>query len=473
MNVKQTIKKVLPAPVKAWLRPYKMKLDRLRTPARLRARTHMGPNAELVCKMRAFSKKYGDRYLHAMLERGWSHPGHMFDEIGEIFSINNKLFLVGTQNDVERLTGRLRFIGVEMESLTLPDPRKVDIDYIASRTACGYTVIIGYEDAHLANIVSNEICKSGAHFNNVNLFLEGIFLGELVCHQNIYCGIYSVYTAGKVYMTHNNILCTIVCNLNCKNCLNYTPYIKNAKHFPISELKTSIDTYFNNIDKVGLFQISGGEPLLYPNLKELLEYILSNYREKIYIINLVTNGTIVPSNDFIEFCKKNNVFIYLDDYTDAVPRIKETFEAVSNKLIESKIKYIPLKADKFMITFPPLRRNLKMSESELKRKYLKCRIGVQNLRDGKLCSCTYHAFAENAELINTMDDSWFDMNQMSNNILDKKKLIEFRIGFTTKGYVGWCKYCNGHLAINKLSGPAGEQAKGRLNWDINAPTFLD
>lgn len=473
MNVKQTIKKVLPAPVKAWLRPYKMKLDQWRTPASLGGRTHIGANAELVCKMRTFSQKYGDCYLHAMLERGWSHPGHMFDEIGEIFSINNKLFLVGTQNDVERLTGRLRFIGVEMESLTLPDPRKVDIDYIASRTACGYTVIIGYEDAHLSSVVSDEICKRGAHFNNVNLFGEHAFLGGMVSGPEIYCGIFSCYASDKVYLIHNNTLVTTICNLNCRYCLNYTPYDKHPEHFSLEDLKKSIDIYFNHIDRVGLFEISGGEPMLSPHLKDLIEYISDNYREKIGILCFVTNGTIVPADDFIYFCKERDIFIFLDNYTETLPRIKKTFDEIRHKFDSIGIRYNIPQVTSFVKTFPPLKKNLKLNDSELKIKYRQCHIGPQNLRNGLLCSCTYQAFAENAGLIPKSQDNWFDMTQMTDDIIDKRKLIEFRFGFNKKGYVDWCRYCNGHFTINTISGPAGEQVKGRLDWDISAPTFLD
>ncbi|WP_300909163.1 radical SAM protein [uncultured Desulfovibrio sp.] len=473
MNVKQTLKQMLPAPVKAWLRPYKMKLDQLRMPANLEGRTHTGSNHELLRKMRAFSQKYEDRYLHAMLERGWINPGHMFDEIGEIFSANNKLFLVGTQRDVERLSQRLKFIGVEIESLTLPDPRKVDLDYIASRTACGYTVIIGYEDTQLASMVGDEICKKGAHFTNVNIFGENSFLGGIISGQEIYCGIFSAYASDKVYLTHNNILITTICNLNCKYCLNYTPYDKHPEHFPIEELKKSVDIYFNNIDMVGLFQVSGGEPMLSPHLKELLEYISDKFREKIGTLCFVTNGTIVPEDEFVHFCKEQNIFIFLDNYTETLPRIKKTFDETRQKFDLEGIKYNIPKLTSFVKTFPPLKNNLNLSEADLRKKYQQCHIGVQNLRNGQLCSCTYHAFAENAGLIPVAEDNWFDMAQMTASILDKRKLVEFRFGFNKKGYVDWCRYCNGHFTINTINGPVGEQARGRLDWDINAPTFLD
>ena len=473
MNITQSIKKVFPARIKTLLRPYNGILKRHRIRTRLNNGICVTPNAEHLSKMRCFSMKYETRYLHAMLEKGWIHPGHMFDEIGEIFSANNKLFLVGTRKDVDRLTQRLGFIGGKIESLTLTSPQKSDAEYIASRTADGYTVIIGYRDAHVAKFLAEEICQNGYHFNDVNVFTEAVFLGDLISYQHVYCGIFSCYTRGKVYMTHNCVISTTICNLNCKNCLNYTPYIKNPKHFSFEELKKSIDTYFNHVDRVGLLQVSGGEPLLYPRLKELLAYIADNYREKIYVLNLVTNGTIVPDDDFILFCKGKNIFVYIDDYTDTVPRIKETFDAAYKKFRNGGVRCNPLKSENFIITIPPLKKNLNLTELELKKKYINCHAGIQNLRDGKICSCAFFVFAENAGLIKTSENDWFDLSAMRDDILDKRKLIEFRIGFNKKGYVEWCRYCNGHIAINDLSGPAGEQAKGRLDWDINAPTFLD
>ena len=114
-----------------------------------------------------------------------------------------------------------------------------------------------------------------------------------------------------------------------------------------------------------------------------------------------------------------------------------------------------------------------MSENELEEKYRICTDTWQNLCDGRLSSCTYFAFAVNAGLISDDDTEWFDMNKMSDDILSKKMLIEFRCGFNLKGYTNWCRYCNGLEAYNTNYAPGAEQVKGHLDWDINNPTYLD
>lgn len=430
-------------------------------------------NIELYNKMYTFSKKYKYQYLHTILKKGWQKPGHMFDELGEIFSVNRTILLIGDVNDVERATKKLEFIGVEIESMCVSRPKAKDIVWITDHTHSGYTVVIVYKNIALANMVMEGILQRGRHFINVNVFLESDFIGDLASLPKIYLGIFAVYTTGKVYLIHNNMLTTTICNLNCEYCLNYTPYDKHPQHFPLEELKHSTDIYFSHIDRVGLFELTGGEPMLYPHLREILEYIANHYREKIGILAFVTNGSVVPDDDFLDFCKREKIFVFLDNYIKALPRIQSTFTETLHKLEKYGIAYMTPEVASFVKSFPPLRANFGLSEVELQHKYRSCHIGVQNLRDGKLCSCTYHAFAVNAGLIPDASENWFDMAQMTDDILDKRKLVEFRFGFNQKGYVDWCQYCNGHITINSLRAPAARQAKGRLTWDRNNPTFLD
>lgn len=463
----------IPKPIRRKLWPYKAKLLGLPVNEILEAEKNKKDWGPLHETMKSFSKRYGADYIPTMLKKGWTTPGKMFDELGEIFSANRKLFLVGSTADVTRLEKKLEFIGVEIESAAIVEPGIKDIQWIAEHTHAGYTVVVAYQDRGCADMVVNGMIHLGGHFINVNLFYEANFTGDLVPGPEMYCGIFAAYTTGKVYLIHNNMLTSTICNLNCEYCLNYTPYIKHPKHFPLEELKQSADIYFSHIDRVGLFQLTGGEPLLYPHLQEILSYISEKYRNKIGILCFVTNGSIVPTDDFLDFCKREDIFIFLDDYVEAVPRIKPTFAETLEKIEARGIEYNCPKVEKFVKSFPPLRRNLALSEAELQDKYRGCHIGVQNLREGKLSSCTYHAFAVNAGLIPDDAINWFDMAAMTDDILSKRALLEFRCGFNQKGYVDWCRYCNGHITVNHLTAPAAEQVKGHLNWEIDSPTFLD
>lgn len=427
--------------------------------------------------MLAFSEKYGMGYIPAMLERGWETPGKMFDELGSIFEQNRKLFILGEAADVERLRHKLSFLDVPIDFLAIPankllnDP--AELERISTLTSSGYTSVVTYQGAGMSEAITLALIRLGRHYLNVNLFYELDFCG-FSPKSGDFCGIFSVYTDGKVYLKHQNMLVTTICNLNCEYCLNYNPYNKHQKHFDLEELKRNVNTYFSHIDRVGLFQLTGGEPSLYPDLQELILYIAHNFGNKIDKFTLITNGTVVFSDDFCEMLKENEVFVEIDDYSEAVPRLEQNINQLRDKLgrIGTGFVIYP-KLRKFLQSFPPLRRNMKMTEDELKEKYRICTDTWQNLRNGRLCSCTYFAFAVNAGLISDDDAEWFDMGEMSDNILSKKMLIEFRCGFNLKGYTNWCRYCNGLEAFNTNYAPGAEQVKGRLEWDINNPTYLD
>lgn len=427
--------------------------------------------------MRAFSERYGMNYIPTMLERGWETPGKMFDELGGIFEQNRKLFILGDKVDVDRLRHKLSFLDVPIGALAIPakellsDP--AELKRVSEMTAYGYTMVIGYQVTGEPDAVAVALIALGKHYLNVNVFYEGNFCGTIP-KTGDYCGIFAIYADGKVYLKHQNMLVTTICNLNCEYCLNYNPYNKSQKHFNIEELKKSVDIYFSHIDKVGLFELTGGEPGLYPNLRDIICHIVHDYRSKIDEFSFVTNGSVVFTDEFCEMLKENQVLVYIDDYTEAVPRMESTLEQLVEKLKRIGTRYVVYpKVREFLKSFPPERENMRLSGEELKEKYRACTNGCQNLRDGRLCSCTHHAFAVNAKLIPDDDNDWFDMGAMSDDALGKRALIEFRCGFNLKGYTSWCRYCNGLESINKNYAPAAEQVKGYLEWDINDPTYLD
>lgn len=67
-----------------------------------------------------------------------------------------------------------------------------------------------------------------------------------------------------------------------------------------------------------LFHVSGGEPLLYKHTVKLIEYLDEYYGNRITTLRLVTNGTIVPTEDVLERLSRCNVQITVDDYRKAV-----------------------------------------------------------------------------------------------------------------------------------------------------------
>lgn len=104
-------------------------------------------------------------------------------------------------------------------------------------------------------------------------------------------------------MTNENILkqCTIVltraCNLRCNFC-----YVKNAGYdindkINYNDLKRIVDFCCDSPIKYIFF--TGGEPLLYPYITDILQYI--KYKKSSIITAVATNGILLKN---IDFCKQ-------------------------------------------------------------------------------------------------------------------------------------------------------------------------
>ncbi|MGA9291652.1 MAG: radical SAM protein [Ignavibacteriaceae bacterium] len=92
---------------------------------------------------------------------------------------------------------------------------------------------------------------------------------------------------------------TAQCNLNCYGC--YRKNIKNS-HKPLADVKHELD-FFQSVRKSDCISIAGGDPLLYPDIVELVADIKSRGLKA--IIN--TNG-IALTNELLDELKKAGVF---------------------------------------------------------------------------------------------------------------------------------------------------------------------
>lgn len=75
------------------------------------------------------------------------------------------------------------------------------------------------------------------------------------------------------------------CNFKCRHCFSK---FETKKALPVEDWKKIIDNCIAVADVAG-FNIAGGEPILYPGLAELVQYI----RSKCVKVSLITNGSLM------------------------------------------------------------------------------------------------------------------------------------------------------------------------------------
>jgi len=271
-----------------------------------------------------------------------------------------------------------------------------------------------------------------------------------------FISVFNVYKYNKVYFSSISFLPSTLCNLNCKYCLNFNPFAKKIYTREWKELVVDVDMFFKCVDRIMLFHVSGGEPMLYQYFVDIIEYIDKNYGDRIDTLRTVTNGTVVPSDEILQRLGKCNIEITVDDYREAVPQFNERFDKLIGKLEEYNIKYYINKANVWIDLAPEKTDYSDYTDKELEEHRKACSQSWQELRDGKLYNCNYAAYANVAGIAGEQDmEETFDLRDFDEE--KKKEFIEFRLGFSTRGYTNFCKRCRGFTKYNSEEvKPAGQ-----------------
>ena len=130
---------------------------------------------------------------------------------------------------------------------------------------------------------------------------------------------------------------TYKCSLKCRLCANYVPYKSDtAQHyFSVENWCKVIDRYFEIVDYVKIFVVSGGEPCLYPDLPVLLKH-LKIYDKRIGLVHVVTNGTVIPSQNILDSVKDfgEKIYFIVDNYGS---KISTKIEAIDEQMTKQGI----------------------------------------------------------------------------------------------------------------------------------------
>jgi len=114
------------------------------------------------------------------------------------------------------------------------------------------------------------------------------------------------------------IYVTIRCNLNCKLCSTYCPYLTNPHDLDYNAFKKDITRFFEFVDTVGRMELTGGEPLLNQHLPDMINF-LYDFGNRIDDLRLLSNGHNLPSVKLLETIRNNvdngvRFTVLIDDY---------------------------------------------------------------------------------------------------------------------------------------------------------------
>ena len=276
-------------------------------------------------------------------------------------------------------------------------------------------------------------------------YIKGFFISP----KNVFLSL----IGKRLNIKYVEIVLTTYCTLNCKGCSALMTYYKNSEreNIDLDKNKKAIKRLVEVSNSIDHLRLLGGEPLLYPNLYEILKY--TEKEDKIKRVTIVTNGTInLTDKKMINILKKPKFDVNISDYGKLSCKKEELMNTLNSNNIKYDIRGLDLNWRDYGDIIDHKRTN-----KELKTQMSKCNIICYSIMDGKLHHCPRSTHGIKLNRIPLLEKDYIDLfdNSINNKIL-RKKLHKFFYGYVP--YIEACKYCNS--GTNELKDiPAAEQEK--------------
>lgn len=236
---------------------------------------------------------------------------------------------------------------------------------------------------------------------------------------------------------------TTRCTMSCRLCVAGIPYNKNPRHTPKDEAFREIEEFFRVWNFAERIEIIGGEPLMHPDIYEIIEEALK-YPDCFGRFRVTTNSTIVPSDRLLELaasCDKPFDFI-VDDYGEH----SQNLVPLTKKLDEYRIPY---RVDVYhggnqnyggWIDFGD-RTDQGYTDQDLQAVFKKClapKYPFTSVNDGKAFSCVF-ALSLYLSTGRLKVGDYVDLFDDSISLEEKREIAR---GFHTIP-IDACRYCRG------------------------------
>ncbi len=248
---------------------------------------------------------------------------------------------------------------------------------------------------------------------------------------------------------------TTKCTFNCKNCNMLMPYYNNPQDYDLAMLKRDADLFFQFVDFVTSFVIIGGEPFLYNNLVDYIEYIGTNYRKRIGNILLITNGSIKPNDEVLDTLLSFDCEVRFSNYLREIP-YENRYNEVKNLLVQKGIRVIEfIQTEWIDFGFPHDNVNMGNSPEELRRHMLNCHGLCHFLHGGKYYFCSNAWTAQECGKFLLIENQDYINLERLDHETGREYLLNFHVGNMEHGYMNFCKVCRGFSS--KITIKAGVQ----------------
>ena len=311
---------------------------------------------------------------------------------------------------------------------------------------------MGYEKVFDCSSLFMEIDFDGYDFwmlpdyaiRNVEQYLAAVY--EQVLKQN---------TIDQIFL---NI--TTACSLNCKDCSMFIPYVKNPCLYDAGEIMQDFNAVLDVLGQVRIVNFYGGEPLLHPQLADMIASLKDDKR--IERISIITNATILPSVKLLEvLAAEKRIWLRISDYGELSDKLNEL-----TKLLEQyEIKY---EVANYTYWDSPSRiEKTEESVEALIQKFEQCTAcNVLFLLNRKIYLCSTGSAVNNMGVFPPSESNCVDLkNYEGKEDLFRKDLIKYIERPKNRQFLDACRYCSGgHCVQFEDKHPVAVQTKEKLEF---------
>lgn len=194
-----------------------------------------------------------------------------------------------------------------------------------------------------------------------------------------------------------------ICSLKCKDCSYLMPYYCSPKVIDYKECIEGIYNLLKRVDHIAEIRLLGGEPFVNIDLYKIIDEFADS--DRIGVIDVHTNGTIIPNDRNMSSLRKEKVIVHISDYNVDRNKCNQLVDAFD----ENNIHYYVRKYDEWLQMGGM--DNMNYSPDELQEAYQSCTSrNCFTIISNKLFHCARSAHATIAGLIPEFKDDYIDLS---------------------------------------------------------------
>lgn len=224
---------------------------------------------------------------------------------------------------------------------------------------------------------------------------------------------------------------TNCCSLKCKNCVSLIPYYTEKKIFSLDNCKRAITALVDAVDQISSLTIIGGETFIHPEWNEVVDWCVK--QDKIKLVNVMTNGTLIPEKDKWSCFGNKKVRVLVDNYGAVSNRCKELIDILE----ENDIQYVFMKQDYWfdLNDFSDRKYDLEQLKEQFRTCTFSCCYELSG--EGMLYRCPHEFAARKQGKFPSKKQEGVDLFHSTNVRKELEQLI-----YNTD-YLEGCNWCNG------------------------------